>query len=262
VRFFRGLLSGFLPGFLAPFRGAVFVARQRLWGYLVIPVVLNLVLGIASMIAAGRYFREELAQLLASAPVMGWIFLTVATVLGGVVLFIALQPLLSAVFSDRLSAAVEKRVRGSAPAAPFLASTGRALVHGLLKLVLYALALVVGLALTALTGAGSLVGVALGALFLAYDGFDYPLSRRGHGFGAKWAYLAVHPALTLGYGLGATVLYLVPLAIFVAPSFTAAGATLAFLEVETKAEGRANQATNQAAANVTASAAAQDSQSI
>ena len=76
--------------------------------------------------------------------------------------------------------------------------------------------------------------MALGALFLAYDGFDYPLARRGTwDFGAKWAYLARHPGLTLGYGLGATLLYLVPLAFVVAPPFAAVGATLAFLDDET-----------------------------
>ena len=59
-------------------------------------------------------------------------------------------------------------------------------MHGLLKLVLYGIALVVGLGLTAVTGGlGSLIGIALGGLSLAYDGFDYPLARRGASFGAQ-----------------------------------------------------------------------------
>ena len=78
-------------------------------------------------------------------------------------------------------------------------------MHGLLKLVLYGIALVVGLALTAVTGGlGSLVGIALAGLFLAYDGFDYPLARRSAGFGASGPSCCAIPALTLGYGLGAT----------------------------------------------------------
>jgi uncharacterized protein involved in cysteine biosynthesis len=96
----------------------------------------------------------------------------------------------------------------------------------------------VGLGLTAITGVGSLVGVGLGAIFLAYDGFDYPLSRRGATFGKKWAYLARHPAQTLGFGLGSTILYLIPLAVFVAPPFVAAGATLVFLEVDGGAKSK------------------------
>lgn len=230
---------GFFRGFFAPFRGAVFVARQKLWRYLVLPVILNVALGVASMVAAARYFREELVHMLDSAPVLGALFLFISTVVGGAVLFILIQPVLNAVFCDRLSEVVEKRVRGSAPSAPLLASTGRAIVHALLKLVLYGLALVVGLALTALTGVGSLVGVGLGAIFLAYDGFDYPLARRHATFGAKWRYLGRYPDQAIGYGIGATLLYLIPLAIFVAPAFTAVGATLAFLETETRAETRA-----------------------
>ena len=81
-------------------------------------------------------------------------------------------------------------------------------------------------------GIGALAGVVLSAIFLAYDGFDYPLSRRGTSFGGKWAYLAKHPLQTMAFGMGATLLYLVPLALFVAPPFVAAGATLAFLEGE------------------------------
>src|SRR5262245_53767816 len=112
------------------------MSRQRLWRYLIVPLVVNAALGVGTMIAAWRFFQEELAQMLSSAPVLGGIFLFVITVLGGVVLFILIQPILSAVFCDRLAEVVEKRVRGSAPSAPFFASTGRALVHGLLKLVL------------------------------------------------------------------------------------------------------------------------------
>ena len=91
----------------------------------------------------------------------------------------------------------------------------------------------VGLGLTAVTGGlGSLIGIALAALSLAYDGFDYPLARRGASFGAKWAFLARNPGLTIGYGVGATVLYLIPFAVFVASPFAAVGATLAYIEIE------------------------------
>jgi CysZ protein len=234
---------GLFRGFLAPFRGAIYVARERMWRHLVAPILVNLALGVGTLVAASRFWRQDLAEMLAKSPVVGWIFVGVMTVLGGVMLFILLQPLVNAVFCDRLAEAVEKRVRGSAPAVPLLASVGRALAHGLLKLVLYGLALGVGLALTALTGVGSLVGVALGAIFLAYDGFDYPLARRGATFAGKWAYLAKNPGLTLGYGLGSYVLYLVPLAFLVAPPFAAVGATLAFLETDAKKTARRTIAT-------------------
>jgi uncharacterized protein involved in cysteine biosynthesis len=192
----------------------------------------NLALGAATLFAAARFWRQDLDEVLVKSPVIGWIFVSVMTVIGGVVLFILLQPLMNAIFCDRLAEVVEKRVRGSAPSAPLLPSVLRALAHGLLKLVFFAMAMGVGLALTALTGVGSLVGVGLGAIFLAYDGFDYPLARRGATFAGKWAYLAKNPGLAIGYGLGTYVLYLVPLAFVVAPPFAAVGATLAYLEAD------------------------------
>jgi CysZ protein len=233
---------GLFRGFLAPFRGAIYLARERMWRHLLAPIVVNLALGAGTLIAAARYWHRDLAELLAKSPVIGWIFVGVMTLLGGVVLFILLQPLMNAIFCDLLAEKVEKRVRGSAPSAPLLPSIGKSLVHGLLKLVLYAIAMGLGLALTVtpLTGLGALVGIGLGAVFLAYDGFDYALSRRGTTFGGKWAYLAKHPGLALGFGLGSYVLYLVPLAFLVAPPFAAVGATLAYLEDDTRAAARAS----------------------
>jgi CysZ protein len=229
---------GLLRGFLAPFRGALFVGRERLWRHLVVPILLNLVLGAATLAVALHYLRPELTQRLGDMPVLMWIALVSLSLIGGALIFILLQPILSAVFCDRLSEVVEKRVRGSAPAAPLLASIGHALLHGVLKLALYALAIVVGAALFVSTGIGSLVGVGLGVIFLAYDGFDYPLARRNASFRAKWAYMMRHPFLSVGYGLGTYVLYLVPLAFVVAPPFAAVGATLVFLEDETREDAR------------------------
>jgi CysZ protein len=238
---------GFFRGLSAPFRGAYFIARERLWAHLVAPILVNLALGVTTLVVASRFMKQELAQPFANSPIFGAITLGFFSVLGGVLLFILLQPLMSAIFCDRLAEVVEKRVRKEAPKAPLLSSIGKALLHGLMKLALYGLAIGVGLGLTAvLTGIGTLVGVGLGAVFLAYDGFDYPLARRDASFAAKWAYLAKHPALALGFGLGSYFVYLVPLAFLVAPPFAAVGATLAFLEDETRAE--AVRARKQAAA--------------
>lgn len=226
---------GIIRGFLAPFRGGAFIARHGLWAYLVLPILLNLGLGGATIFYVQRYLREEsyVATPMASTPVVGWLILIGLTVLASAMIFLILQPVLTAVFCDRLSERVERGVKGSAPKAPFLASTGRAIVHGILKAVLYGIAVAVGFFLFGFgLGLASLFGVALGGLFIAYDGFDYPLSRRGASFGRKWAYLALHPGQTIGFGAGATLLYLVPLAFFVAPTFVAAGATMVFVESE------------------------------
>lgn len=228
---------GFVRGFVAPFRGAVFVSREHLWHLVILPVLLNVALAVGAAWAAARYWRQELADRAIGSPALTYLLFVVATGLGAIVLFLVLQPLLGAIFNDLLSERVERKVSGLVPQTSFLASAARALGHGVLKMVLYGLALVVGLAVGAVTaGLGGVVGVGLAALFLAYDGFDYPLSRRAAGFWAKWRYLALHPAQTIGYGLGATVFYLIPLALIVAPPLTAVGATLAYLETESRRE--------------------------
>jgi uncharacterized protein involved in cysteine biosynthesis len=228
---------GFFRGFIAPFRGAIFISRERLWHLIVVPLLLNVVLAVAAVWAAARYWRQELADRAIGSPALASLLLVVASGLGAIVLFVVLQPVLGAVFNDTLCERVERKMGGEPPRVAFVTAAGHALVHGLLKLVLFASAFVIGLGLSAVTGGlGSLVGVALGALFLAYDGFDYPLSRRATGFWAKWRYLALHPTQTIGYGLGATVFYLVPLALIVAPPFTAVVATLVYLETESRRE--------------------------
>lgn len=233
---------GFVRGFLAPFRGAVYVSRERLWHFVLVPVLLNIALAVGAAFVVGRFWRDELADRAVGSPALGTLLLVVTTGLGTVILFLILQPLLGAIFNDILAERVERKMSGEAPRVPLLTSVGASLAHGILKLVLYAIAFVVALGTGAVTaGIGSLVGLGLGALFLAYDGFDFPLSRRGATFGAKWRYLALHPAQTIGYGLGATVFYLIPLALIVAPPLTAAGATLVFLETQDRADKRATE---------------------
>jgi len=230
---------GFFRGFVAPFRGALFVSRQRLWPLVILPVLLNVALAVGAAWAAARYWKQELTDRAIGSPALSTLLFVTATIVGAIVLFVALQPVLGAVFNDFLAERVERKVRGEVPKVAFWPSFARALGHGVLKLVLYGLAFVVGLALAAVTaGLGGAVGVGLAALFLAYDGFDYPLARRSVGFWGKWRYLALHPAQTIGYGLGATVFYLIPLALIVAPPFTAVGATLVYLETEGRRESR------------------------
>jgi CysZ protein len=226
-------------GLVAPFRGFLFVARHGLWGYLMVPLVLNVALALGAVVVGLRLARQS--HFVSGASGMAGLGLEIglhllAAVLA-MVLFVVLQPLLSAPFIDLLSERVERIARGQAPAVGVLRSLWEAALHGALKTVLYCLALLLGLVLGAVTGVGAVVGAACYALFLAYDGFDYPLARRQVSFAGKWRYLALHPGQTLGYCCGAVLLYLVPLAALCAPAFAAVGATLAFLEtLETDAE--------------------------
>jgi CysZ protein len=222
---------GFLRGLWAPFRGAAFVARHGLWLYVLAPIALNIAL-IGGTVALGVHLvRQRMGPALLGSPLAA-IGLWVVGSLLGLVFFVILQPVVGAPFVDVLTEKVESITRGEHPRIGVLVAAWRSLWHGVLKLLCYAVALALVLALTTLTGIGGGIAAAVSSVLLAYDGFDFPLARRGASFGAKWKYLLVHPGQTLGYCVGATLLYLVPLAIVVAPAFAAVGATLVFLDTD------------------------------
>jgi uncharacterized protein involved in cysteine biosynthesis len=198
-----------------------------------LPLVINLLVVGGAVWLGVHLVRGRLdAQLHGSLGVVADVLLVVLAAGLALLLFVLAQPLFGAPFVDLLSEKVERLVRGESPAVSLWRSIAEALAHGLLKSILYGLALLAALGLGALTGIGALLGAALYALFLAFDGFDYPLARRGVSFRGKWRYLLLHPGQTLGYCLGASLLYLVPLAALVAPAFAAVGATLAYLDTD------------------------------
>jgi CysZ protein len=224
---------GFFRGLWAPFRGVAFVAKHRLWHYLVVPLLVNAALITGAVILGVRVGHRLLGTGALANSVAATIGLWVVAAVLGLIFFVVAQPLIGAPFVDALTEKAEDIVRGQHPRAGFWRSTWQALLHGALKLFCYLTALVLVWALTMLTGIGGGIGAVLSAVLLAYDGFDYPLARRGAGFGGKWRYLLLHPGQTLGYCVGASLLYLIPPAIVVAPAFAAVGATLAFLDTDT-----------------------------
>jgi CysZ protein len=221
---------GFFRGLWAPFRGAAFVARHRLWPYLLAPIIINAGLITGSVVLGVHVGRRWLGTGALATSLPATIGLWVVAAVLGLIFFVVAQPLVGAPFIDALTEKVETIVRGGHPRLGLWLGVWRSVVHGALTLVCYLTALVLVWALTMLTGVGGGVGAVLSAVLLAYDGFDYPLARRGARFGGKWRYLLLHPGQTLGYCVGASLLYLIPPALVVAPAFAAVGATLAFLD--------------------------------
>jgi uncharacterized protein involved in cysteine biosynthesis len=222
---------GLVRGFVAPFRGALFVARHRLWAYFALPLLINVALAIGAAFGGVALVRDRFgAQLADVSPLLAWAVFPILALVVAVLFFLVGQPVLSAPFVDLLTEKVERIERGQVSSIGLARSIWQALLHGLLKMLLYLSALAVTLGLGALTGLGGVLGVALYGLFLAFDGFDYPLARRGSSFSRKWQYLLSQPTQTLGYCLGAGLLYLVPLMALLAPGFAAVGATLVYLD--------------------------------
>jgi uncharacterized protein involved in cysteine biosynthesis len=223
-------------GFVAPFRGALFVARHGLWGYLAAPLLINLALVILAGWAGGRWGTGwlHLGAGTTALSVAGRILVWVGVALVGLVLFLVLQPILTGPFVDLLSERCERIVRGHAPSPGVMRATVLAVGHGVLKSGLYLAALGFTVLAGAITGVGAAIGAVVYAAFIAFDAFDYPLARRNVSFMGKWRYLLSRPGQTVGYCCGAVLLYLFPLfvpwAAIVAPAFAAVGATLLHLD--------------------------------
>src|SRR5215207_715475 len=124
---------GFARGFLAPFRGALFVSRHRLWGHLALPLCLNLLLVGGAAWLGVHLVRERLdAQLHGAAGVVAAVLLVILAAGLALLLFVLAQPLVGAPFVDLLSEKVERLVRGDSPSVSLWRSVVEALAHGLL----------------------------------------------------------------------------------------------------------------------------------
>jgi len=217
---------GLIRGLAAPFRGAAFVAKHGLWGYVVVPLLVNLGLAVLS-----GWLAYGLVSRLSSSPTSVWQFGAVLlSMVLTVPVFLILYPIVSSPFIDILTEKTEMIVKGGHPSAGIVAGAAQAILHGVAKSGLYLIALGITLGLSIVSGPGALLGLMLGALFMSYDGFDFPLARRRVGFTDKWRYLFSRPGQTLGYCLSASLVYALPLAFIVIPPFLAVGATLVYLD--------------------------------
>lgn len=229
-------------------RGLRFLlAHPRLWGWVIAPAVVTLLLMIALVLAATFLLDGLTARLVAWLP--GWLqsiagtgltaLLGVALALVAALLFVSVAGAIAGPFCELLSDAVEAQVTGR-PAAPFsLASFLKELTIGLghtVRRLLVALTSAGFLFLLSLLPlAGALLGLALAGLFAArsaaYDCYDAILARRVLPYRAKLAFLARYRARTFALGAVVASLLLVPGVNLVVLGVGATGATLAALDL-------------------------------
>ena len=218
--------------------GFWFLLRNpSLWPLAALPTLLSVFFLVGGVLAAAYSFRWVEAWFLPGPdrlPAFINLILTLAlgvgTLIAGALIGLALALLLSAPVLERLSRRVEARARGGVAAA----DTGlRWEVAQSLKGSLYFLIAAPGVLLLTLI---PLVGPALGALWgahaLAFQQTDMALGRRGLSFGARRAWHRRFRAESLGFGLMALLVLVVPFAnLLLAPVLTVGG-TLLVLELE------------------------------
>ena len=225
-------------------RGLAFLnAHPRLWGWVIAPALVSLLLLIALIVAVARLVSPIVDAVASRVPswlegVASWglgILVVVALAAGAALIFVALVGVIAGPFCELLSEAVEARLTGR-PSPPFslrgfLAGAVLGIGHGLRRLIAAVIAAVLLFALSLIPIIGTLtaltVGAWLSARAAAYDAYDSVLSRRELAYRDKLAFLDRHRSRTLGLGAAVAGLLLVPVANLVALGIGAAGATIA-----------------------------------
>lgn len=223
------MVNDFITGATYPLRALSVINRTpRLWEYIVIPLLVNLV--VATLLYVGLLFAGLRAINALVAGLEGWAIvlgvvlqalLVVGLLIGLGFVLVRFGVVLGSPWYSQLSENLERMQTGSAPAGEPLSLGGivrdisRALGFELKKLLLL---LGIGLPLLLLNflpGVGQLIitagGVALGATIACLDFFDGPLERRRLRFRQKLGYIRQHLPASAGFGLVCLGLISIPL---------------------------------------------------
>ncbi len=225
-------------------RGFAFLnAHPRLWGWVIAPAVITLVLVTALVVVASRLLTHVIASLTAHLP--SWLagpasgvlapFVVSALVAAVLFVFVALAGLITGPFCERLSEAVDVQLTGhegplfSLPR--FLWELAISIGHSLRRLIASVVGAIFLFVLSFVPVVGTTAAIVLGCWFAAraaaYDSYDAVLARRALAYREKWAFLDMYRGRTLGLGATVAGLLLVPGINLVALGIGAVGATLA-----------------------------------
>jgi len=229
-------------------RGFAFLnAHPRLWGWVIAPAVITLVLVAGLVVVVSRLLTHALAALTAHLP--SWLagpatgvlapLVVSALVAAALFVFVALACLITGPFCERLSEAVDVELTGhegppfSLP--QFLWELAISISHSLRRLIASVFGAIFLFALSFVPVVGTIAAIAIGGWFAAraaaYDSYDAVLARRALAYREKWAYLDLYRSRTLGLGAAVAGLLLVPGVNLVALGVGAVGATLATHEL-------------------------------
>ena len=240
-----------------PFRALGYLSRHpRLWGYVVVPILLNLVVAALlylGLVVGGFAAIDQFVADTALVNAFEWLLravLIIALLLVTGFLLVRFGVVLGSPWYGQLSEQIEVEQLGSAPPAHPLTPLGiardlwRALMFELKKLLLFLVLGGVLLLLNLVPVAGQIISLIgwtlLGAWIACLDFFDGPQERRGLLFRRKLANVRRALPGSLGFGLIAFGLVSIPLVNLVSIPICVAAGTLFFCDY-VSAEGRSEQ---------------------
>ncbi len=233
-------------------RGLAFLrTHPRLWGWVIAPAIATLVLLIGIIWGVSRLTTPLVERVTSWLPgflqgiggTVLWILVIAAMAVGAWLVFVALVGVVAGPFCELLSEAVEQKQTGRPSPkfalGSFLRDALNGIVHGLRRLLVALFCIGCLFALSVIPVIGTILAMVIGgwlaARGAAYDVYDGVLSRRGLAYRDKLAYLKQHRSRTFGLGLGVAGMLLVPGLNLIALGLGTTGATLAALELQTRA---------------------------
>jgi CysZ protein len=220
------------------------MAHPRLWGWVIAPAIVTLVVlaaAIAGVVWAARPLVERANEWLPSwAETIVWVLVIAALGFGALLVFVSVVGVVAGPFNELLSEAVEEQITGIAgpPFAfgAFMKEAIAGVLHALRRLIVFVLGALVLFAIAFIpvvgTIAAAVIGFVVAARGTAYDCYDAVLARRRMEYRAKLDFLARHRGRSLGLGAAVTGLLLVPGVNLIALGLGAVGATLAVHDLE------------------------------
>ncbi len=236
-----------LAGLSYPLRALALINRTpRLWGYVIVPILVNLVVGAVLYLGLFVVIWQQLSARLADSPLGGALAVALGVVVGialavgiGFVL-VRFGIVLGAPWYGQLSEKLEGMVTGSGDIPPRLTAgeigydIWRALLFELKKLTLFLAIWLPSLLLLLIPGLGGIiytaVGMLLGALISCLDFFDGPQERRRMSFRQKLGTVRSSLPGSLSFGLVAAALVAIPLVNLLAIPLCVAAGNLFVLE--------------------------------
>lgn len=236
-----------LAGVSYPLRALGLIHRTpRLWGYVIVPIVLNVLLGAVLYLGLFAAIWQVLQVRLADSPLGGALVLILGSVLA-VALAVAIGfvlvrfgMVLGSPWYGQLSEKLEGMVTGSGEipqrltAGAIIYDIWRALLFESKKLALFLALWLPSLLLLLIPAVGGLLytaaGILLGALISCLDFFDGPQERRRMSFRQKLATVRATLPGSLSFGLVAAALVAIPVLNLLAIPLCVAAGNLFVLE--------------------------------
>ncbi len=242
------MIKLFVSGLTYPLRAlALLTGRPRLWSYILVPILVNIVVGAtiyAGLLTVGLSaidsFVAGLEGWAAPVRVLLQLLLIVGLLVATGFVLVRFGVVLGAPWYTKLSNQLELLLTGqplpddSAGLRAGLRDLGRAIAFELKKLLLFSAIGLGLLLLNLIPAAGPLLSLAgwtaLGATITCLDFFDYPLERRRLGFRQKLGVIRRSLPASAGFGLACLWLVSIPFVNLLSIPLCAAAGTLFFCD--------------------------------